>query len=78
MGDGAFVDGYFDEVFLGGFNAFGDGCLNFVGFAEAPSYDTVFVAYNDDGGEGECASAFCDFSNAVDGDEAVFEFEVVG
>ena len=46
------------RFFLADFYAFGDGCLNFVGLAEAPAYHAVLVTDNDDGCESECAAAF--------------------
>ena len=78
VGNGAFVDGYADKILLSGLNALGDGGLHFVCFAETPAYDAVFVAYHYDGGEGEGASALGHLGDAVDGYEAVFEFEVAG
>ena len=78
MGNGAFVYGYLNEVFLGSFNALGDSCCNLVSFTEAPAYDTVLVTYDNDSGEGECATTLGYLSNAVDGYQTVFELDIVG
>ena len=78
MGDGTAVNGNLDEVFLCSLDAFGDSCLNFVGFAETPAHDAVFITDYDDCGEGEGATALSHLGNAVDSDQTVFEFEVAG
>ena len=44
----------------------------------AIAYDAVFVTDNDDGCKCKGTATFCHFCNAVDGNEAVFEFEVAG
>ncbi len=67
VGDGAFVYGYADEVFLGCFYALGDSGLYLVGLTQAPAYDAVFVTDNDDGGEGEGTTTLGYFGDAVDG-----------
>ena len=78
MGDRTLVDGHADKVLLGGFYAFGDSGGDFVGFAQAPADDAVFVTYHHDGGESERTSTLGNFGNAVDGYQAVLEFYVVG
>ena len=78
VGDGAFVDGDADKVLLGSFNAFCDGCSDFVSFAEAPTNDAVFVANDNDSCEGECAATLGHLGDAVDGYETVLKLEVAG
>ncbi len=78
VGDGALVDGDADKVLLGGFNALCDGSLNFVGLAQAPAYDTVFIADDDDSGESECTATLGNLGDTVDGHKAILEFEVTG
>ena len=65
MRDGAFVNGYTDEILLGSFYALGNSCGYFVGFAEAPAYDSVFITYYYDSSEGEGAAAFGYLGNGV-------------
>ena len=64
------------EVLLGIFHALGDSCSDFVGLAETVAYDTVLVAYYDDGGKAEVTTTLGDLGHTVDGDESVLEFEV--
>ena len=78
VGDGAFVHGHADKIFLGSLDAFGDGGLHFVGLAQAPAYDAVLIADNNDGCKGERTATLGDLGDAVDGNETVLEVEVVG
>ena len=72
------MDRHTDEVFLCSFHTLGDGCSYFIGFAEAPANNSVFIAYDNDGGESECAATLGHLGNTVDSHKAVFELEVVG
>ena len=78
VGDGALVEGNADEVLFSRFYAFGNSGLNFIGFTKAPAYDALAVANNYDCGEGEGATAFGYFGNAVNGNETILKFDVVG
>ncbi len=75
--DSAAVHGNLDKIFLGSLDTLCDGGLNFVGFTEAPAYDSVFIADYYDSGKGEGATTFGHLSDAVDGNETILEFEIV-
>ncbi len=64
------------RFFLGSFHAFGDCSLNFIGFAESPAYDAVFVTNDNDGCESESAATLGNLGDTVDGNETVVELEI--
>ena len=78
VGNGTFVYGNLDEVFLGGFDTLLDSCLDFVGFAEAPANDTIVVTNHHDGGESESTATLGYLGDTVDGNQTILQFDVVG
>ena len=72
----AAVNGHLDEILLGCLYALGDSCLNFIGFAETPAYDAIFVTNNYDGCESEGATTLGNLGDAVDGNETVVELKI--
>ncbi len=76
--NGSVDDRNLHQVLLGILHALGDSSSDFVGFAETVAYDTVLVAYYDDGGEAEVAAALGDLGNTIDGYQSVLEFKVRG
>ena len=78
MRKSALMNGDLDEVLFCGLYALGDCGAYFIGLAETPAYDAVFVTDNDDCSESEGATALGYFGYAVDGNEAILKFQVVG
>ncbi len=77
MGNGSLVDRHLDEILLGSLHAFRDGGSNLVGLAQSPADHTVTVADNDDSGEAEGTSTLRHLGDAVDGYQAILQFQIV-
>ena len=67
-----------DEVFLCIIDTFGDGGGNFLGFAEAVTHDTIFIANDNDGGEAESSTTLGNFCDSINVNQTILEFDIVG
>ena len=74
--DSAAVNGNLDEVFLSGFDAFGDSGLDFVGLAESPSYDAILVTNDNDSCKSEGETTLGDLCDTVDGNQTIVKLEI--
>ena len=77
MGNRALVHRHLDKILLGCLNALGDGCRNFVGLAQSPADDAVAVADHDNSRETERPSTLGYLGNAVDGHQAILQFQII-
>ncbi len=65
------------RFFLAASTPFRDGGSNLVGLAQSPADHTVTVADNDDSGEAEGTSTLRHLGDAVDGYQAILQFQIV-
>ena len=78
MGDSGVDDGNLHKVLLCILNALCDSGGNLVCLTETVTYDTVFIADDDDSGKTEVTTTLGDLGNAVDGYQSVLELKVRG
>ena len=69
--------GTLHQVLLGSFHTFGDCGSYLARFTQAPAYDTGFVAHYDNSREAERTATFGYFRYTVDGNQSVFQLDVV-
>ena len=77
VGNRVFADGNFNQGFASGIGGFADGLGDFVGLAEAEADFAGAVAGDDEGAEGEAATALDDLGASVDEDNFLGEIGFV-
>ncbi len=77
MGDGVLADGDLDEGFAGGIGGLADRLGDLVGLAETEADAPGAIARDDEGAEGEAASAFDDLCASVDEHDFLGEIGLV-
>ncbi len=65
-----------DQVFLGVIHSFGNSIGDFVGFAEAVTYNAFAISDHHDGAKAEATTTFYHFGYTLDFHHALFQFYV--
>ena len=77
VGDSPFMHGNLDQVLFCSLNPLCNGGGNLISLSETPANNAVLVTYNDNRGKCEGAATLCHFCDTVDGDQAVFQLDIV-
>ena len=72
MGDRTLQHGNLYQILLCSLDALGNGSGYFASLAQAPAYNSVLIADNDNGGEGERTATLGNLRHTVDSDQSVF------